>query len=296
MTRRKGDPVHGWLNLDKPVGISSARAVARVKALLNAQKAGHGGTLDPLASGILPIALGEATKTVSWAMAGTKVYEFTVNFGESRDTDDGEGAVTGTSAVRPDAAAIEAVLGEFTGDVCQVPPAFSALKVSGRRAYELARAGEIPVLAPRNVRIDRLRLLGGGGAEARLEVTCGKGTYVRSLVRDLAIRLGTLGYVHRLRRIRCGPFSQETAISLDKLNELSHSARHAEALLPVEVALDDIPALALTQEDALRLQCGQQVEAPATVEGMVYVTADGQLIALADATHGQLRPVRVFSF
>src|SRR5215469_15893676 len=203
--RRKGDKVDGWLVLDKPVGLSSAAAVTAVRRLFNAAKAGHGGTLDPLASGVLPIALGEATKTVGFAMAGTKTYRFTVRWGERRTTDDAEGTVMATSAARPAAAEIEAALQRFIGEIEQVPPDFSAIKVEGRRAYARARAGETLALAPRRVRIDRLSLLDRPDADhARLETVCGKGTYIRSLARDLAAALGTLGYVADLRRVAVG--------------------------------------------------------------------------------------------
>jgi tRNA pseudouridine55 synthase len=293
--KRRGDPVHGWINLDKPIGLTSARAVARVKRITNAAKVGHGGTLDPLATGILPIALGEATKTTSFVMTGSKIYQFRVEFGESRDTDDSEGAVVETSDIRPDEEQIRAILIEFTGEISQMPPDYSALKVAGKRAYALARAGEKPDLQARNIQIDRLELLESGSDWAEFEVECGKGTYVRALGRDMAVRLGTFGHISRLRRTKCGPFSQNSAISLEKLDEFGHSARLAEAILPIETALDDIPALPLKEESIHRLQSGQTVQVSGTGEGMVYVTAGGRIVALAERSHDQVRPVRVFN-
>jgi tRNA pseudouridine55 synthase len=248
MGRRKGGtPVHGWLVLDKPFGMSSSRAVGAVRHLLGAAKAGHGGTLDPLATGILPIALGEATKTVAWAMAGRKTYRFTLRWGEARATDDAEGAVTATSEARPGAAEIAAVLPRFTGTIQQVPPAYSALKLAGERAYDLARRGETVELAPRTAEIFALRLLGVIDEDhAEFEVETGKGVYVRSLGRDIALALGTVAHIAALRRLAVGRFTLERAISLDKLEALRHSAAVFEHLLPIETALDDIPAMALT--------------------------------------------------
>ena len=304
--KRRGQPVHGWLVLDKPVGVSSTRAVAVVRRLFDAEKAGHGGTLDPLASGILPIALGEATKTVAWAMAARKVYRFTVRWGEARETDDTQGAVTATSEHRPSNAEILAALPAFIGEICQRPPAYSALKVAGARAYDLARAGETVDLEPRTVRVDSLRLLGISDLDhADFEAEVGKGTYIRALGRDLAIKLGTCGHLSALRRTRVGSFDEGKAISLDKLTSLGHSPPPFEHLLPVETALDDIPALALTEAEAARLRCGQAVLLLRPTDRAfmlelgngqrIRATCGTKLVALAEIADGALRPVRVLN-
>lgn len=300
--RRKGQPIHGWLNLDKPLGLSSSQAVGKVKRLLDAQKAGHGGTLDPLATGVLPIALGEATKTSAYILDGDKGYRFTVRWGEARATDDAEGAVVATSDVRPTEDEIRAALPQFVGAIAQVPPAYSAIKVAGERAYALARAGEGPALEPRAVRIDRLALVEVPDPDhATFEVDCGKGTYVRSLARDVAAALGTHGYVSALCRTRTGPFGLETAISLDALDAACHKGAALSHLLPVSDALDDIPAVPLTGPQADRLRGGQRVRiVPATadplgIEGLVLATHAGQPVALADLSAGELQPRRVFN-
>ena len=304
--KRRGQPVHGWLALDKPVGVSSARAVAIVRRLFDAEKAGHGGTLDPLASGILPIALGEATKTVAWAMAARKTYRFTVRWGEARDTDDAEGGIAATSDHRPNRADILAALPAFIGEIHQRPPAYSALKVAGRRAYALARAGEAVDLEARPVRVESLRLVECPDADhADFEAEVGKGTYIRALGRDLALSLGTCGHVSALRRTRVGPFHEAHAISLDKLPSLGHSPGPFEHLLPVETALDDIPALALTEAEAVRLRCGQAVlPLRPTDRAFMLELGNGQriratcgtkLVALAEIADGALRPVRVLN-
>lgn len=302
--RKKGEAVSGWVVVDKPVGPTSTRVVAMIRRLYNAQKAGHAGTLDPLASGILPIALGEATKTVPFILDATKGYRFTIGFGVATTTDDAEGAVTGESAVRPSDAEIEAMLPRFTGPIEQVPPAFSAIKVEGERAYDLARAGETVVLKARSVTIYSARLLGRADADhAELEISCSKGTYVRSLARDLALALGTLGHVSALRRIAHGPFREEVAIPLDKLTGLGHIPPASDTLrthlLPLETALDDIPALALSGDDASRLRQGQGVllrgrDAP-ILSGPVLATHRGDPVALTEYSQGELKPVRVFN-
>lgn len=303
--RRKGHPVHGWLVLDKPLGVSSAQAVARVQRLLDAKKAGHGGTLDPLASGILPIAFGEATKTVSYVMDGAKSYRWSVRWGESRTTDDAEGDISATSDKRPTEAEINAVLPRFTGDILQTPPAFSAVKIAGRRAYELARNDQVPELAPRLVRVDAFRLIEATEEGATFETDCGKGTYIRSLARDLAKALGGLAYVSALRRTRCGPFSEEDSICLDKLGEIGHSDDPLRFVLPIKTALDDIPALALTEDEARRLQSGQLLPVDrlavfvpgAILEGEILQVLQGQkLVALARIEDAFLRPVRVLTY
>jgi len=253
--RRRGEKVDGWVVLDKPVGPGSTQAVSRVRRLFGAQKAGHGGTLDPLASGVLPIALGEATKTVPFVMDGRKEYRFTLCFGVARATDDAEGAVTATSDVRPSDEAIRAALPRFIGEIEQMPPAYSALKVEGRRAYDLARAGTAGALRPRRVAIERLELLGRPDPDhAEFAVACGKGTYIRALGRDLARALGTVGHLSALRRTAAGPFREEAAISLSKLEALGHIPALFGVLAPVSTALDDIPALALTGDEANRLR------------------------------------------
>jgi tRNA pseudouridine55 synthase len=304
--RRGGRPIHGWVILDKPLGLSSSQAVGAVRRITGAAKAGHGGTLDPLATGVLPIALGEATKTVAWAMAGRKTYRFTLRWGEGRDTDDAEGAVVATSAVRPDAAAIAAALPAFTGTILQTPPVYSAIKLGGQRAYKLARAGAEVALAPRPVEIATLRLVGQVDADhAEFEMETGKGAYVRALGRDLAIVLGTLAYVSALRRLAVGPFTLERAISLDNLAALDHSAAAFGHLLPIETALDDIPALALTEAEAHRLRHGQSVVPLLAADraridqlgtgAMVRATTGQTLVALAEIVAGGLRPVRVIN-
>src|SRR6185369_8166034 len=241
--KRPKQKVDGWVVLDKPLGMGSTQAVGRVRWLFGAQKAGHGGTLDPLATGVLPIALGEATKTVPFVIDGRKEYRFTLQFGEARSTEDAEGEVTATSEVRPTDGAIRAALASFIGAIEQMPPVFSALKVDGKRAYDLARAGEAVALKPRQVTIERLELLGRPDADhADFVVGCGKGTYIRSLGRDLARAVGTVGHLSALRRTAVGPFREEAAISLSKLEALGHNSPLLGALVPVATALDDIPA------------------------------------------------------
>ncbi len=302
--RKGGRPVHGWLLLDKPVGMTSTRAVSVVRRLFDARKAGHGGTLDPLASGLLPIALGEATKTVSFVMDGAKTYRFTVSWGVETATDDREGPPTATSDDRPDRAAIEALLPRFTGTIEQVPPKYSAIKVEGQRAYDLARDGEEVELAARRVEIDALRLVDmPGPGEAVFETDCGKGTYVRALARDMGRALGCFGHVSDLRRTRVGPFREGDMISLEKLEDLSHIAAGQsdldEILWSVETALDDIPALAVSGSEAARLVNGQAIilrgrDAP-ILHGTVLVASGGNPVALVEVKEGALHPRRVFN-
>ncbi|MBR2820237.1 MAG: tRNA pseudouridine(55) synthase TruB [Reyranella sp.] len=297
--RRKGEKIDGWVVLDKPVGLGATPAVSRVRRLFGAQKAGHGGTLDPLASGVLPIALGEATKTVPFVMDGRKEYRFTLRFGEARATEDAEGEVTATSEVRPDDAAIAGALAAFCGEIEQMPPAFSALKVDGRRAYDLARAGETVELKPRKVLIERLEFLGRPDRDhANFLVGCGKGTYIRSLGRDLAIALGTVGHLSMLRRTAAGPFREAAAISLPKLEALGHIPALFGALAPVATALDDIPALAVTEAQADRLRQGQPVlltrDAPPS-GALVRAELGDRLVALVRSDGTALQPVRVFN-
>lgn len=304
--KRKGIPIHGWLVIDKPLGMSSAQVVGAVRRLTGAAKVGHAGTLDPLATGILPIALGEATKTVSWIMDGTKDYAFTVCFGAATTTDDAEGEVTETSEGRPSNEAIEAALEGFRGAITQVPPAFSAIKIAGKRAYALARAGAAPEMASRAVMVEAFSLENRPDPDtADFTARTGKGTYIRALARDLAVAVGTVGHVATLRRTRVGPFDQQAAISLETLEELGHSAALQEHLLGVETALDDIPALALTQAEARKLQQGQAVAALPVLEregsdrvsqgDVVSALFDQKLIALVEIKGGEIRPVRVFN-
>ena len=303
--RREKRDVHGWIVLDKPVGMTSTQAVGAIKRLFSCKRAGHAGTLDPLASGALPIALGEATKTVPFVMDGRKIYSFTVRWGEERDTDDADGRVTATSELRPGRAAIEALLPGYTGTIAQVPPQYSAIKVEGERAYDLARDGETVDLAARPIEIHRLALVNTPDADtAQFEAECGKGTYVRSLARDIGRALGCYGHINALRREAVGTFSQSDMISLEQLTAMCHRATAgegslADALLPVETALDDIPALAVARADAARLQRGQAVllrgrDAP-IFRGTVYVTVSGQLVALAEVDRGEIVPKRVFN-
>ena len=288
--------MNGWIVLDKPKGLSSAAGVAKVRNLFDRVKAGHGGTLDPLATGVLPIALGEATKVMGYILDSNKAYRATVVWGESRDTDDAEGAVTATSDHRPDRAAILAVLPQFTGRLTQQPPAYSALKVGGRRAYAAARAGETVELKSREIEVFALELVENSENRAVFDVSCGKGTYIRALARDLAQALGTVGYLGDLRRARAGPFAESQAISLATLEDMRHSARLAEALLPLETALDDIPALALDGAAAAKLRHGQTISVSSGLkDGIVFVTSDTGPVAMARVIDGTLKPVRVFN-
>lgn len=301
--RKKGEAISGWVIVDKPLGPTSSDVVNRVRRAFNAQKAGHAGTLDPLATGILPVALGEATKTVPFILDAAKSYRFTMRFGAETSTDDAEGEVTVESAHRPTDGEIEAVFPRFRGMIEQVPPAFSAVKVDGERAYARARAGEEVELAARSVEIHEIALVSRPDADhAELEISCSKGTYVRSLARDIARALGSAAHVSALRRTRHGPFREEAAIPLDKLCALGHIAPAPGPrvhLLPLETALDDIPAQAVSGEDAARLRKGQGVllrgrDAP-ILSGSVLATHRGDPVALTEYRQGELRPVRVFN-
>ncbi|HWK39575.1 MAG TPA: tRNA pseudouridine(55) synthase TruB [Hyphomicrobium sp.] len=299
--RKKGNPVHGWVVLDKPIGMTSTQAVGAVRRLFDAQKAGHAGTLDPLATGILPIALGEATKTVPFAVDGEKSYRFTVRFGAETDTDDAEGKVVRTSDVLPTAEDIEDILEDFMGEISQVPPAFSAIKIDGNRAYDLARSGEEVVLEPRIVLIEELRLIDmPDAATAVLEADCGKGTYVRALARDMGRELGSAGHVIGLRRTRVGPFYEDASVSLAALTEAAEAGDIDRYLRPVEAALDDIPALSVGPNDAASLARGQAVlvrgrDAP-VLSGAAWVHFKGRILALGELEKGAFRPTRVFNF
>jgi tRNA pseudouridine55 synthase len=299
--KRRGRPVHGWVIVDKPLGLTSTQCLAKVRRLTDAAKAGHGGTLDPLATGILPIALGEATKTVAYVMGAGKTYRFTVRWGQATSTDDAEGAVVARSDIRPDRAAIEAMLPRFTGEIMQRPPAFSAIKVEGQRAYDLARRGAAPDLAARPIRIDALRLVDMPDTDhAVFEVDCGKGAYVRALARDFGEYLGSYGTVTSLRRTRVGRFGEDRAFSLDSLGDLCQKDAAQAYLLPIETALDDIPALVLTGPQADRIKHGQPIRIAPTApglppEGELLVTADGKPVGIAERLADEVRPLRLFN-
>lgn len=304
MARRRGQDIDGWLVLDKPLELGSTTAVAIARRLYDARKVGHAGTLDPLATGVLPIAFGKATKTIPWIMDATKEYRFTLVFGESRTTDDREGEVLALSEVRPSDTAILGVLPMLTGDVMQVPPVYSALKVGGQRAYDLARAGKPPELPPRPARIDSITLVERPDRDhAVFDVRSGKGVYMRSLARDIALACGTVGHIGVLRRTKCGPFTEMEAISLDNLRQ---SMENADALpvplRPVATVLDDIPALAVTEEEAKALLYGQSLDLgvlagrlPAMEAGVPLRAICGErVIGLCRTEDGRLRPSRMF--
>ena len=311
--RKKGDDVSGWVVLDKPEEMTSTQAVSAVRRIFNAQKAGHSGTLDPLASGVLPIALGEATKTVPWLMEAEKIYIFTIKWGASTDTQDREGKVTATSDVRPSPEAIAKALEAFVGEIEQVPPQFSAVKVEGERAYDLARAGESVELQPRHVVVHEAAVVSTDGPDfATIRLRSGKGFYIRALVRDLAAALGAEGHVHRLRRTAVGPFSEDRAVPLDALEVLRQKDAASERLQPVETALADIPALAINGDDAFKLRQGRPIVLlphvmedlkpkfrPRTIAGQdasraVLAVFGGRAVALGDVRAGRFKPTRVF--
>jgi tRNA pseudouridine55 synthase len=305
--RRKGLIVNGWVCLDKPFELGSTDAVAKVRRLFDAQKAGHAGTLDPLASGILPIALGEATKTVPFMMEAQKVYRFTINWGVSTDSLDREGEIVARSDVRPAVEAVRAALPTFVGEIDQTPPRYSAIKVDGQRAYDLAREGAEFELASRRVKIHAAEVTDAPDADhVELTIRTGKGVYVRSLARDLATVLGAEGHVSALRRERVGPFSVENAVTLDFLTDLVHRNAALEGLLPVSTALDDIPELAITEQDAFSLRQGRPIVLlPRQVETLKSRLRDGSrtvsafqgqtLVALGQLRAGRLEPDRVFN-
>jgi len=300
----KGKPVHGWVVLDKPAGMTSTRAVGAIKRIFDAQKAGHAGTLDPLATGILPIALGEATKTVPFAVDGEKAYRFTVRFGAETDTDDAEGVVVRTSDSLPARDTIEALLPRFTGEILQVPPQFSAIKVDGNRAYDLARGGEEVVLEPREVLIDDLTLVDmPDAATAVLESRCGKGTYVRALARDMGRALSCFGHVIALRRTRVGSFDEMASVTLEELQAAAQAGPDVllALLMPVEAALDGLPGLSVGPNDAASLARGQAVlvrgrDAPVLAGGAAWAHFKGRILALGELEKGAFRPTRVFNF
>jgi tRNA pseudouridine55 synthase len=301
--RKKGRPVHGWLVFDKPIGMTSPQAVGLVRRLFDAQKAGHAGTLDPLATGILPIALGEATKTVPYAVDGEKHYRFTVRWGVETNTDDAEGEATATSEARPARPDIEAVLEQFTGEIMQVPPAFSAIKVDGNRAYDLAREGETVVLESRPVFVEEINLLEMPDRNTTVfETRCGKGTYVRALARDMGRALGTRGHLIALRRTRVATFDEAQAVTVDALKSAADAGGEAlhRLLLPIEAALQALTVTHVGQNDAARLLRGQSVlirgrDAPIG-GGATYAMCKGSLVAIGQIERGELKPVRVFNF
>lgn len=307
MRQRKprGRALDGWLIVDKPQGLTSTDVVNRVRRWFDAQKAGHGGTLDPLATGLLPIAFGAATKTVPYIMDGTKLYRFTLRIGEARDTDDADGQVVATSDIRPTDEQFRAALPAFTGDIMQVPPVFSAIKVAGERAYDMAREGRAPVLEARPARVDRFELVERPDAETAIfEVQSGKGVYMRSLARDIAQACGTVGHVAALRRLRVGPFSEAQAIPLDKLQRAEDTPPTSpDFLLPVATALADIPALALTEAEAFGLKNGQAISLvdlmgriPRTADpdgGLVRAMAGARVLGLCRLEEGWMKPERL---
>ena len=303
--KKKFDDVNGWLILDKPVGMTSTQAVARVKRLMNANKAGHAGTLDPLASGLLPIALGEATKTVSFVMDGRKVYRFTVRWGAQTSTDDTEGPVIASSDHRPSEDDILAILPEFVGTILQTPPQYSAIKIQGERAYDLARQGEDPVMEPREIIVHRLLLVDIEDEQtAVFDCECGKGTYVRALARDMGQRLGTRGHVIGLRRLLVGPFGENDMVPMEELEDLAEQEdlnAPRTTLLHVDTALADLPAVEVHRDAAARLRRGQSVilrgrDAPVGGDDEMFaVTSQGDLVAIATVEQGELVPKRVFN-
>ncbi|MBB3561853.1 tRNA pseudouridine55 synthase [Rhizobium sp. BK512] len=303
----KGRPISGWLILDKPVDFGSTEAVSKIKWLFKAQKCGHAGTLDPLASGMLPIALGDATKTVPYVMDGRKIYEFTVSWGEERATDDLEGDVTQNSDKRPSEQQIRDILPKYIGTISQVPPQFSAIKIAGERAYDLARDGEAVEIPSREVEVHRLTLLACPDANtAHFEVECGKGTYVRALARDFGRELGCYGHISGLRRTFVAPFAEETMVPLEKLTALEEIEDMDERLAALDALLIDtcealsaLPHLIISDDQAHRLKMGNPIlvrgrDAP-VAESEAYATARGRLIAIGEIGQGEFRPKRVFA-
>lgn len=287
--------VDGWLVLDKPVGMTSTQAVSRVKRIFNGKKAGHAGTLDPLASGILPVAFGEGTKTVPFVQDGEKAYAFTVRWGEETDTDDSDGKVTQTSAARPERAAVEALLPQFLGDILQTPPQYSAIKIAGERAYDVAREGGTVQLQPRPVTIYSLDIVDFGPEETKFVMECGKGAYVRAIARDLGRLLGCFGHVTALRRTRVGPFLEQDAF---RFEEIEAEGGAAAALLSVEAGLTELPCVIVDRDTAARLRRGGSVilrgrDAPS--EGVAYAACGGVPIAFGEIIEGALEPSRVFN-
>jgi tRNA pseudouridine55 synthase len=292
--------LHGWIILDKPVGLGSTQAVSAVKRILREAgepktKVGHGGTLDPLASGVLPIAIGEATKVAGRMLDATKQYAFRVEFGAETDTLDAEGTVIATSDVHPHASEVEGILPRFNGAIEQVPPAFSALKIAGRPAYARARAGETVPMTPRTVTIYELHLLSANGGTADFIATVSKGTYIRSLARDIALALNTVGHVTMLKRTRAGPFGLDRAVSLDFLEETAKARQLTRLVMPLQAALDDIPALLVTPDQAQLLRHGQRLAGFPAAPGLQLAISDDVPVALVEATADGLTVVRGFN-
>lgn len=293
-TKTPKQHVHGWVILDKPEGVPSTKAVNIIRRAFNAAKAGHAGTLDPLASGILPIALGEATKTIPHIMDASKDYAFTIAWGAETETDDREGAITRQSETRPATADLENLLPQFTGRIEQTPPVYSAIKLAGRRAYDLARNNETVDMPPRKVDIHSLRLVSNSAEAATFEATTGKGAYIRSLGRDIARQLDAAAHITHLRRKRVGPFGLDLSISLDFFEKIDNSADAFQALHPVLTALADIPAFAISEEDATRLRCGQKIAAPQGGDVAVALH-HGEPVAIVQIDDGAALPKRVFN-
>ncbi|MDB5365256.1 MAG: tRNA pseudouridine(55) synthase TruB [Rhodospirillales bacterium] len=307
--RRPKQRINGWLIVDKPLGMTSTQAIGRIRRLLNPESIGHAGTLDPLASGVLPIAMGEATKTVPLLQDGSKTYRFRVRWGAATSTDDLEGAIVATSDVRPSDQQIRAALPGFIGKIQQTPPAFSAIKVDGARAYDLARAGGTVELKARTVEVTRFDLIESSPDEALFEADTGKGCYVRSLGRDLAVALGTHGHITELRRLRVGRFAADRAVSLDLSGDFDHTAGLLEQVLPIETALDDIPALALTAAEAQDLRHGRRIGLFSTQDRerldrlrlgtredqSILALHEGKAVALVGLDGAEIRPLRVFN-
>lgn len=298
--KKNKNPITGWLALDKPLEMTSSQAVGALRRIFNPLKIGHGGTLDPLASGILPIAFGEATKTVPYLMDATKDYAFSITWGAETSTDDKEGNVTLTSPYRPDAEAIRAILPAFRGRIMQIPPKFSAIKLDGKRAYDLARQNQEVELQSRPVDIHSFELISHEGDISHFHATTGKGAYIRALGRDLARHMGGAAHISALRRLRVGPFDEKRVISLDFLQDIKDSASLMKSLLPLESALDDIPGLILSDHEAKRLQHGQQIDIPMgsddKAEDKVFLGMFEEVpVALIQASDGKGQPIRVFN-
>ena len=296
MARKKGREIHGWLIVDKPAGIGSTDVVSRVRWALDAKKAGHAGTLDPDATGVLAVALGEATKTVPILTDALKAYDFTVNWGAETTTDDASGEVLKTSAARPSDAEIRAALPAFTGDIMQVPPNVSAVRVDGARAYDLAREGEVVELAARPLWVESLELLGVTADTADLRMVCGKGGYVRAIARDLGRQLGCLGHVASLRRIWSGPFEAGDGIAFDRIDRANQAEIEA-ALLPLQAALSDLPQMQATEQGAIRILNGNpgQVLGHAEFGEEVWVSRQGRALCIGRYMGGEVQPARVFN-
>lgn len=300
--------INGWINLDKPIGLTSTQAIGRIRLILNPAKIGHAGTLDPLATGVLPIAMGEATKTIPYIQDALKTYLFTVTWGEQRTTDDAEGEVMETSDNRPSQKDIEAALPAYIGDIEQTPPQFSAIKIDGQRAYDLARGGSDVEIKARKVFIESIEITSHDEQTTTFRMICGKGTYVRSIARDLGLDLECLGYVSMLRREHVGAFTTQTTISLDKLSEMSYQDALEHAVYPLESALDDIPALPLSEAEVARLKNGQflsfvsradfhRIENLALEQnnGEALAVFDDQAVAIVEINKATIKPVRVFN-